>query len=590
MNINSHDLLIDVENEYVKKTKIGLIGICTIPDENIILKISDFSNQIFLKTKYKQFLWLKNKKTYKIECEKNIIDVWLCKIISLDQFLKESDIKLSEEEKNIINLKNDIELVDIIYGRCVNSMIFLDKVYRDYIYRHKFKNNEIVAIKSVAGSGKTTTLLELAKIHNNKKILYIAFNKSLITEIKSKIKEQSINNLLPVTFDALMRDVFINKSGIDSPGIIDLKPHNIGGFIDWFSNKPYRIKNFYIKNFSKFCNQTEFNNITDFSNKILGNEKKLLITMWQKAVKYELITFDSIRKLVEINQWCKNYVDNRYDMIFIDESQDFDNTMLKILLEDTNIPKLFVGDPMQAIYEWKGCINAFDNLPSNTLIIEFYSTFRVGLPACNDITEKFNNCWMISRSNNITNIEYDQSPTDPYVYLFRSWKNLLKTAQYIPNIWIHNYDSQVEYIKRLHNKLQISNLDEDELNEFSDDLPMFLLKLSLEDLEKLINNIDNNLVEKNESTVQMYTIHSYKGLEDNIIRIFNDIDIKKEENLYYVALTRGKKRIILDTKTILYDDVSDNKKQTLIENFGIKKIPKITQSKRKNDEKELLIL
>jgi len=45
----------------------------------------------------------------------------------------------------------------------------------------------------------------------------------------------------------------------------------------------------------------------------------------------------------------------------------------------------------------------------------------------------------------------------------------------------------------------------------------------------------------------MYTIHSYKGLEDDIIRIYNDIDIIKEQNLYYVALTRGKKNIILDS-------------------------------------------
>jgi hypothetical protein len=65
--------------------------------------------------------------------------------------------------------------------------------------------------------------------------------------------------------------------------------------------------------------------------------------------------------------------------------------MLKILLEDTTIPKLFVGDTRQAIYEWKGCINAFDKLPENTLIIEFYSTFRVGEPACEEIRQKFEN-------------------------------------------------------------------------------------------------------------------------------------------------------------------------------------------------------
>jgi ATP-dependent exoDNAse (exonuclease V) beta subunit len=260
-------------------------------------------------------------------------------------------------------------------------------------------------------------------------------------------------------------------------------------------------------------------------------------------------------------------------MIFIDESQDFDNTMLKILLEDTTIPKLFVGDTRQAIYEWKGCVNAFDKLPSDSLILEFYSTFRVGEPACNEIREKFDNCWMISKSLNTTHLRYDIEPTEKYVYLFRNWRNLLLTASYSPNVWIHNFNSQIEYIKRLHSRLQIGNIDEDELNEFSDDLPKFLLKLSLEELEKMINNIETNLVEKSKCNIEMYTIHSYKGLEENIVRIYNDIDLHKEQNLYYVALTRGKKDIIIDKKIPLHCDVETStttgkkKKQKNIMNY-----------------------
>jgi ATP-dependent exoDNAse (exonuclease V) beta subunit len=301
---------------------------------------------------------------------------------------------------------------------------------------------------------------------------------------------------------------------------------------------------------------------------VLGNEKKLLTDLWEKALSYQFITFNTIRKIIEINHWCENNLDNIYDMIFIDESQDFDNTMLKILLEDTTIPKLFVGDTRQAIYEWKGCINAFDKLPETSLILEFYSTFRVGEPACEEIRQKFNNCWMISKSNNDTHLKYDIIPDGKYVYLFRSWRSLMQTAQYIPNIWIHNFDSQIDYIKRLHSRLQKGYMDEDELNEYSDDLPKFLLKLSLEDLEKIINNMEKNLVDKKDSIVQLYTIHSYKGLEDNVIRIYNDIDINKENNLYYVALTRGKIDIILDQKIPIYNDNPQNKIQTNILNYG----------------------
>lgn len=565
-----NDCIFNMEKYFIRKTKIGKFGICELPEQEFKNKILSCKKNIFLYTKYKEILWLKNKKTFIIECDNNVINAWLCKILTFEQFLEVYSNKdiFSESTKSDYENKESIEAINIIYGRCVNSMTFLDKVYREHLYKHKFKDNEIIAVKSVAGSGKTTTLLELAKIHKKKKILYIAFNKSLITEIRDKIQEQKINNLIPITFDALMRDVFIKKTSMEHIDIVDLKPQTLPFFIEWFGNKPYRIKNFYVKSFNKFCNQTKYSDIKEFSKKVLNGEKKLLNNMWQKALDHDLITFDSIRKLVEINKWCKGYIDSKYDMIFIDESQDFDNTMLKILLEDTTIPKLFVGDTRQAIYEWKGCINAFDKLPKETLILEFYSTFRVGEPACSLVREKFDNCNMISRSTNLTILDYDIIPTEKYTYLFRNWRNLLETASTIEKIWIHNFSSQIEYIKRLHSKLKISKLDEDELSEFSDDLPKFLLKMSAEELEKLINNIEKNIVKKEDANVELYTIHSYKGLEDNIVRIFNDIDLNKEKNLYYVALTRGKKQIIIDTKKPMYEIETNNKKQLFFKTVG----------------------
>ena len=569
-NVEKENNIFNLENAYVRKTKIGKFGIIEIPHEDFVKIILECKNNVFLNTNHKELLLFKNNKTFTIECEGNIINVWFCKIISFDE-VKDIGV-FSDEDKLFYEEKSSIQYVNVIYGRCINSMTFLDKVHRDYLYKHKFKNGEIIAVKSVAGSGKTTTLLELAKIHNKKRILYIAFNKSLISEIKDKIKNNGLKNMFPVTFDSLMRTVFIIKTKIDNEhlSIIDLKPQNLGFYIDWFANKPYNIKNFYVKCYNKFCNQTKYSTIKDFSEKILGGDKGLLTKMWQKTLDHDMLTFDSIRKLVEINNWCVGYIDANYDMIFIDESQDFDNIMLKILLEDTTIPKLFVGDTRQAIYEWKGCINAFDKLPDNSLILEFYSTFRVGLPACDEIREKFEHCYMISKSSNVTVIEYDTIPDEKYTYLFRSWRNLLQTSSVTPNIWIHNFNGMIEYIKRLHNKLQISPLDKEEYSEFSDDLPKFLLKMSVKELEKMIDNIEKNIVKKEDCVVEMYTIHSYKGLENNIIRIFNDIDIAKEQNLYYVALTRGMKKIIIDSKKVIFDCDYDNdsKKQLFFKKVG----------------------
>ena len=72
-----------------------------------------------------------------------------------------------------------------------------------------------------------------------------------------------------------------------------------------------------------------------------------------------------------------------------------------------------------------------------------------------------------------------------------------------------------------------------------------------EDIYKF--NIDKNSVSYNDAICKLYTIHSYKGMEDDNIRMANDIYINndddsdsEEENLYYVAITRGMKKIIID--------------------------------------------
>ena len=75
----------------------------------------------------------------------------------------------------------------------------------------------------------------------------------------------------------------------------------------------------------------------------------------------------------------------------------------------------------------------------------------------------FNNCWMISKSNNETKLEINKEIKEKYVYLFRSWKSLLLSAKAIKNIWIYGFDKQIEYIRKLHNKLQISDLSEEEI-------------------------------------------------------------------------------------------------------------------------------
>tara|TARA_B110000208_G_C11798478_1_gene440728 strand:- start:3276 stop:5237 length:1962 start_codon:yes stop_codon:yes gene_type:complete len=550
-NYINRNIILDGSKLYIRRINIGNIVICEVAyNWNYLIQNSE--EEILLYTGCKELVTLNYEKMYRIEVEGNIKKVWLGEIVEWNEYF---DIK--------INLNNNLKCTQSINARCEESMEIFDSIHRNFINKYKFKNNDIMAIKSVAGSGKTTSLLKLSKIHKDKKILYLAFNKNLIEEIKDKIYDQNIKNLEPRTFDSLIRQIFILQNNFE-PNIISLRPQNIGEFIPYLSDKYYNVKNCYVKGINKFCNQIEFTNPKEFANKVLKKNNGLIEEIWQKMLDHEIITFDSMRKFVEMNNWTKNIIDEKYDMIFIDEAQDFDNVMLKILLEDTTIPKLFVGDSKQAIYEWKGSINAFEKLPKSALILEFYSTFRIGNPACKEISDKFNDCWMISKSKNKTYIYHDIEINDNYVYLFRSWKKLLQTARNINDIWIYSYDKQVKLIRNLHEKMSKSKrkLSKDELNQFGDDLPYFLQKLTKEDLNELLEDIDNNIVDFDDAVCKMYTIHSYKGLEHDIIKIADDIDIKKEENIYYVALTRGMKQIIED-KVIMKIDTTLNNVQNI---------------------------
>jgi len=264
-------------------------------------------------------------------------------------------------------------------------MYLLDDIHRKYVNTHQFNKNDILAIKSVAGSGKTTTLLNLAKIHNNKRILYLAFNKSLITEIQSKLKINKINNLNPSTFDALLYDCYYTIKN-RRPEIKPFTAQTIQDINPWLKGKPFRLRKYYVDKYNKYCGIANVNSISSFTDELV------LLKLWEETLKGNFLTFEALRKLSLIQKWFKQYIDTKYDMVMIDETQDFDMLMLKMLLDDTTIPKIFVGDSKQSIYKWRGCINGFNYMPKDSLVVEFYSTFRVGDPACETIRRQFNDC------------------------------------------------------------------------------------------------------------------------------------------------------------------------------------------------------
>ena len=191
----NNDLILDMTKYMVKKVLVGNFIICEIPNNIYHENIKECKNKVYLYTKYNKWLFIKNNTNhYTVDIDGNIKNIWICKLVSFQEIAP----ILLEQREEYLQEKLPLETVKVVNARCLNSMQGLDSVHRKYINKHSFGNNDIIAIKSVAGSGKTTTLINLANTHKNKKILYLAFNKALISEIRKK----KPSNLFPRTFDS----------------------------------------------------------------------------------------------------------------------------------------------------------------------------------------------------------------------------------------------------------------------------------------------------------------------------------------------------------------------------------------------------
>ena len=117
-----------------------------------------------------------------------------------------------------------------------------------------------IKINAVAGSGKTTTIIEYAKARPaNSRILYLAFNKSVKLEAKKKFAEMGLINVKVETAHSLAYKhiVFKNNYRLRSQGY---KTYEIAKLLglhgDGEKHAEYIIANHINKLISYFCTAT----------------------------------------------------------------------------------------------------------------------------------------------------------------------------------------------------------------------------------------------------------------------------------------------------------------------------------------------
>ena len=442
---------------------------------------------------------------------------------------------------------------------------------------------ESFKINAVAGSGKTTTLLEYAKKNSHLKILYLAYNKSLQVSLQKKLKEYNLNHMNVSTIHSL---AYQKISAYQYNLAHDLKIQVIEKLLNGYEQTFNKRTNYYpvaeyvalIKDLVNFyCNSSlialdlklleSYKKHGDLSAKVLEllnkDEKKALNHLKHilSAMKNKLIdaTHDFYLKMFYLNK--KVSTNLGYDLILVDEAQDISDVMIGIV-EAQECRRIYVGDSFQQIYSFRYAINALNKieLPAYELTksFRFSDTYAKYLEQnLNSLYENNNGKLLkISGLDTITNIgEKAIDHKKPICVIARSTFGLIqqivhfiqddKKIYFEGGYGSYSFMNQTVYsIFHLKEKKN-DKITVDEIKDFEtiQELEQFAKDTKNQDylnIIKFINTYGDNIFEinkkiksqittkKDEADLIFTTTHKSKGLEYDQVIMADDFITKKE--------------------------------------------------------------
>ncbi len=231
-----------------------------------------------------------------------------------------------------------------------------------------------IKINAVAGSGKTTTIVEYARTRpKGSRILYLAFNRAVKLEAKKKFAKYGLGNVKIETAHSLAYRQVVKKYNYKVRHE-EYKTYELADLLKLVGNGEKHselvIANHIGKLASLFCNSKArkvqeldyFKSIQDKQAKafalnhrtqIEGKTRKLLAMM--NAGKME-ISHDFYLKKFQLGNPVLPF-----DYILFDEGQDASPAMLDIFLNQ-KATKVIVGDSHQQIYAWRSAVNSLEQV------------------------------------------------------------------------------------------------------------------------------------------------------------------------------------------------------------------------------------
>jgi superfamily I DNA/RNA helicase len=238
-----------------------------------------------------------------------------------------------------------------------------------------FRTGENLVLEAAAGTGKTSTLRLLGDVFPEKDGLYLAFNKAVQVEAAASFPA----NVRCSTVHALAYGVVMDhgrraKMGgprqwsRDVAKILGVSgPHRVSADKVLAPNQVARLA---LETVGRFCHSAS----DDIQPKHVPHQ--IGVETPDEQANLALIVLPLARRLWRdvlspsgrikyqhdyyVKEWQLSHPTLNTDFVFVDEAQDSDPVLVDVVNRQTGTQIISVGDRNQAIYGWRGAIDAMD--------------------------------------------------------------------------------------------------------------------------------------------------------------------------------------------------------------------------------------
>lgn len=431
-------------------------------------------------------------------------------------------------------------------------------------------DDRIIAVNSIAGSGKTSTGDAVIRALKPAKGFYTAFNKAIVTDSASRF-----GNLITCKTIHALAWQYIRPSKIEELSVATI-----------IENIAYEDKQAVIDLLDMFY-RSAATNIEDFLNNHTDNEeiKTLVIEYADKMLTGEIpVSYNYMLKCLHL-MLLNNEISIDYDLFILDEAQDTTAVALEIFKLINAKRKVVFGDKYQNIYSFMDTVNAFEEL-DNLNLLRLTKSFRCN-PIVANIVETYGKQCLESDFKFKGHELIEPSSKPSIAYISRTNASVIERMYTlmclnVPFYSVRSIDELFALPIAINNLMQYKNITDkryrylekefykflscDNYYSFTEYLQLTMNSPSIIAACNTVNrfkklNTDLFYVKERLKTfntnkqVIVTTAHAYKGLEADSVVIENDLnnsvqqainsvertkEVKETLNTYYVALSRAR--------------------------------------------------